>query len=30
MQEQQRPPNAVLRALADETRRQVLDFLRAE
>src|SRR5947209_2492228 len=24
-----RPPNAIFRALADETRRQILDFLRA-
>ena len=29
MKEQRRPPNAVFRALADETRRQILDFLRA-
>ena len=29
MQAQRRPPNAVFRALADETRRQILDFLRA-
>ena len=29
MKEHGRPPNAVFRALADETRRQILDFLRA-
>jgi DNA-binding transcriptional ArsR family regulator len=29
MQSKRRPPNAVFRALADETRRQILDFLRA-
>ena len=29
MKQQRRPPNAVFRALADETRRQILDFLRA-
>jgi DNA-binding transcriptional ArsR family regulator len=29
MQSRQRPPNAVFRALADETRRQILDYLRA-
>jgi ArsR family transcriptional regulator, arsenate/arsenite/antimonite-responsive transcriptional repressor len=29
MKQQRRTPNAVFRALADETRRQILDFLRA-
>jgi DNA-binding transcriptional ArsR family regulator len=29
MKERRRPPNAVFRALADETRCQILDFLRA-
>ena len=29
MQAQRRPPNAVFQALADETRRRILDFLRA-
>lgn len=29
MKQQRRPSNAVFRALADETRRQILDFLRA-
>jgi ArsR family transcriptional regulator len=29
MKEQRRPPNVVFRALADETRRQILEFLRA-
>ena len=29
MKQQRRPPHAVFRALADETRRQILDFLRA-
>src|SRR5437762_10842814 len=29
MKEQRRPPNAVFRALADETRRHILDLLRA-
>jgi DNA-binding transcriptional ArsR family regulator len=29
MKEQPRPPNAVFRAIADETRRQILEFLRA-
>ena len=29
MKASRRPPNAVFRALADETRRQILDFLRA-
>ena len=29
MKEHRRPPNAVFRALADETRRQILDFLRS-
>ena len=29
MQGRRQPPNAVFRALADETRRQILDFLRA-
>ncbi|MBI3401620.1 MAG: winged helix-turn-helix transcriptional regulator [Acidobacteria bacterium] len=29
MQARRRPPNAVFRALADETRRQILDYLRA-
>src|SRR3982074_2083694 len=29
MNEHRRPPNAVFRALADETRRGILDFLRA-
>jgi DNA-binding transcriptional ArsR family regulator len=28
MQGQRRPPNAVFRALADDTRRHILDFLR--
>ena len=29
VQSKRRPPNAVFRALADETRRRILDFLRA-
>ena len=29
MKGQRRPPNAVFRVLADETRRQILEFLRA-
>ena len=29
MKGRRRPPNAVYRALADETRREILDFLRA-
>jgi ArsR family transcriptional regulator len=29
MKKRRRPPNAVFRALADETRRQILDFLGA-
>ncbi len=29
MQSRRRPPNAVFRALADETRRKILDYLRA-
>jgi DNA-binding transcriptional ArsR family regulator len=29
MKEQRRPPDAVFRALADETRRGILDYLRA-